>query len=72
MGSIQDGSDDVWGKADPIDHAGDVGIGDAFLADVSMLVLGGDLKRREKLSARFGGHSLANVSGLGNLEALPG
>ena len=54
MGSIQDGSDDVWGKADPIDHAGDVGIGDAFLADVSMLVLGGDLKRREKLSARLG------------------
>ncbi len=54
MGSIQDGSDDVWGKADPIDHAGDVGIGDAFLADVSMFVLGGDLKRREKLSARLG------------------
>jgi acyl-CoA dehydrogenase len=26
----------------------------AFLADVSMLVLGGDLKRREKLSARLG------------------
>ena len=26
----------------------------AFLSDVSMLVLGGDLKRREKLSARLG------------------
>ena len=26
----------------------------AFLADVSMLVMGGDLKRKEKLSARMG------------------
>jgi acyl-CoA dehydrogenase len=26
----------------------------AFMSDVSMLVMGGDLKRREKLSARLG------------------
>ena len=44
----------------------------AFLADVSMGVLGGALKRKEKLSARLGDILSLPVPVLGDAQALRG
>ena len=43
----------------------------ALLADMSMFVLGGSLKRKEKLSARLGDILSHALHGLGHGEALP-
>jgi len=42
----------------------------ALLADFSMMLLGGELKRRERLSARLG-DVLSPVPGVGSAQALP-